>query len=843
MERFTKRGLSLLLALVMCVSLLSGLSFVSSAATVDYVYGSWDKFTNVIYNWGIRGVDAICLSPNAEDYYEAKGTSYEELAALAGNANTASTPNSPLYAELRDLMSDGVKEIDYDDARGLMVFTDSMANSGASGGAISCFYSAGPLGPAWDGGATWNREHVWPQSKLTDGGDSDEDLMMLRPANSRINSGRGNKPFGDSNGYYMPNGSLAAIGYDIRGDVARVLLYGYVRWDNTQHMWGESGVIESLSVLLNWMVEDPVDTWEMGRNDSMESINGARNVFVDYPELAFELFEQEIPTDIETPSTGNGYQVNAVSSNAARGSVKYAGNIIYVTPATGYEYAGYRVTSGSANITVQGNALIVDPSSDCTITVDFQARSSKTVTFMANGVRVGTMNPYTGDSIILPGSELATLNGYTFAGWVESEIIEETDKAPAFYAAGASYEVKENVCLYALFTREGEGTGATTSYTLYTGALTDGDYIITYGNNAMTATKKNNKLVGTPVTPVNNAINNPSANMIWTIQVSNGKAAIYNSAVKYVLGSTANNTNLTFPTEAAGWNLTNGDGVYSFTNPSMTTRALCYNASANYFANYALKDYDPKLTLYKANSAAQYYTTGNAAPVEQGTVEYWKDDELVDTFATVEEALLAANEGTVILTENIAAGSVIVQPGVTLDLNGKILTAELLVAMTDAVVTDGGADCIGGGSLKIAKENLVLAQDNKGVIPVWNGTDGYVLTKVSYQQMAKTAGEGAAQYIFLPAFSNAAAAALLADGGADNGVNVKVGLNWNDGQCQQFYTYSDDLVAQVFTSGGKLVFSLTITGIAGISDMDASAMIVTDSGAQGIATGAAITAG
>ena len=37
--------------------------------------------------------------------------------------------------------------------------------------------------------------------------------------------------------------------------------------------------------LLRWIEEDPVDTWELGRNDSVEAITGTRNVFVDYPEL------------------------------------------------------------------------------------------------------------------------------------------------------------------------------------------------------------------------------------------------------------------------------------------------------------------------------------------------------------------------------------------------------------------------------------------------------------------------------------------------------------------------------------------------------------------------------
>ena len=44
--------------------------------------------------------------------------------------------------------------------------------------------------------------------------------------------------------------------------------------------------MESLDVLLLWMEQDPVDTWELGRNDAVQAITGTRNVFVDYPEYA-----------------------------------------------------------------------------------------------------------------------------------------------------------------------------------------------------------------------------------------------------------------------------------------------------------------------------------------------------------------------------------------------------------------------------------------------------------------------------------------------------------------------------------------------------------------------------
>ena len=116
--------------------------------------------------------------------------------------------------------------------------------------------------------------------------------MMIRPTASSENFGRGNKAYGKSSSYYNPNNESGGK-YDLRGDVARIILYQYVRWNctntgskyNPNGIYGTNGVIESRAVLLEWMEADPVDTWELGRNDSVESITGTRNVFVDYPEL------------------------------------------------------------------------------------------------------------------------------------------------------------------------------------------------------------------------------------------------------------------------------------------------------------------------------------------------------------------------------------------------------------------------------------------------------------------------------------------------------------------------------------------------------------------------------
>ena len=296
MKNTFKQAVALLLLLSITISCLSAFTLNASGGTVDYVYSG-----KYIYNWGEREEEATFLSPNALKFYTGNNT-YALLASLQGGTSTSTAPSSALYSALQKLMKDKHTKItSYAETRPLYQYTDCEN----SGGRISSFYSGDPIGPAWDSGSTWNREHTWPNSKGL-GGSDENDIMMLRPTATSENGSRGNKAYGQSSGYYFPNTESNGA-HDVRGDVARIFLYVYVRWGNVNGngeytTWGTRGVMESLDVLLTWMEEDPVDTWELGRNDSVESITGTRNVFVDYPEFAFLLFGEEIPADMTTPS-------------------------------------------------------------------------------------------------------------------------------------------------------------------------------------------------------------------------------------------------------------------------------------------------------------------------------------------------------------------------------------------------------------------------------------------------------------------------------------------------------------------------------------------------------------
>ena len=305
MRNMTKRSISLLVVIAMCLSFIVPAVQLPAAAetTVTYKYDG-----DYIYNWGIRDELATFLSPNAVSFYQSNGVVYDDLAEMAGSGTVSEVPSTPLYRELQDVMTSAhTHKTSYNETRDLYQYTDCQ-NNGNTTAQISTFYTGMLVGPEWDSGKTWNREHTWPDSKGLNGSD-ENDIMMLRPAVPSVNSSRGNSAYGESSGFEDPSDR----GQNVRGDVARIMLYQYVRWGNTSYMWGASGVMESKEILLKWMEEDPVDTWEMGRNDAVEAITGTRNIFVDYPELAFALFNEEIPENYSTPSNGTSVEVTMVT--------------------------------------------------------------------------------------------------------------------------------------------------------------------------------------------------------------------------------------------------------------------------------------------------------------------------------------------------------------------------------------------------------------------------------------------------------------------------------------------------------------------------------------------------
>ena len=292
-----KRSLMAMLLVIVLVA--SSIVPVSAAGNQPSKYST----TN---NSGKR--DVVCTTldgTSAASYYTGSYT-YDRLEELSA---------SVLLTTLRGLMtSTHSYKSSYANCRDYANRTDCDNGSGTN--IITIYTSYSTSHSEYNGGNGWNREHVWPKSLGgfdTDGAGAD--LHHIRPSENRTNSNRGNKLYGNVSGGTKSTGNLSGIvgGYyagnyyepldNVKGDVARICLYVYVRYGSEYSKCSNIlNVFQSVDVLLEWCALDPVDTWEMGRNEVVGSIQGNRNVFIDYPELAWLIFDKEVPSNMQTPS-------------------------------------------------------------------------------------------------------------------------------------------------------------------------------------------------------------------------------------------------------------------------------------------------------------------------------------------------------------------------------------------------------------------------------------------------------------------------------------------------------------------------------------------------------------
>ncbi len=183
-----------------------------------------------------------------------------------------------LKSSLRSIISVTKKTTTYNDLRQDIAKTDVDPNNANN---IIMIYTGASLPSKWDNGATWTREHVWPQSLswFTTSG-AGADLHHLRPCEPGVNSSRGNKRYGETTNstYYEPRD-------EVKGDVARILFYLYVRYEQAD-AYALNRVAQSFDMLLAWNEADPVDSFEIYRNEKTYEIQGNRNPFIDHPECA-----------------------------------------------------------------------------------------------------------------------------------------------------------------------------------------------------------------------------------------------------------------------------------------------------------------------------------------------------------------------------------------------------------------------------------------------------------------------------------------------------------------------------------------------------------------------------
>jgi len=237
-------------------------------------------FTLDFPNFDLQGVILVVAegTPTLSNYYSS-------AQGLTGTA---------LKSELTRIISNA-KSSSYDAAKTILSKADVVPSNPSR---LYLIYDSKTTNAVWDGAATWNREHVWPDSKL--GSAPTGEPHNLRASTVSVNSSRGNLAFVQGSGSYGRVGSGWYPGDTHKGDVARIILYMHVR----HGLSISSGVIGDLNMFLRWHIEDPVDDFELNRNNVIYSYVNNRNPFIDHPEFAQLIWgtpsaRNEVVRDIE----------------------------------------------------------------------------------------------------------------------------------------------------------------------------------------------------------------------------------------------------------------------------------------------------------------------------------------------------------------------------------------------------------------------------------------------------------------------------------------------------------------------------------------------------------------
>ncbi len=305
------------------------------------------------------------------------------------------------------------------------------------------------------------------------------------------------------------------------------------------------------------------------------------------------------------------YNVTAQSNNAEYGNVSVNGNVITASPAEGYFAESATVISGDATVSQNGNSFTVSANSDCTVQINFAAKTPVTVSF--TGAEAASQTGYAGDSMSLPSAYAP--EGFTFLGWTASALSEDTTEKPSYYTN--SFIPTADTTLHALYSyvdeNESSGTGDYIKVTstpadwsgeyviVYEdgGYILDGSNISNYAGNYQTVTISNNTIRADAAEPYKFIIEAYSNG--YSIQGASG-AYIYGTSGSNSLGSGSSPSVNTISLDSSG-----------NANICCSNTYLRFNSSANMFRYYKSSSYKSQkpIALYVKDGSVgtTYYTS------------------------------------------------------------------------------------------------------------------------------------------------------------------------------------------------------------------------------------------
>lgn len=290
-------------------------------------------------------------------------------------------------------------------------------------------------------GDCWNREHTWPQSWFNEKNGPKSDLFHVYPTDGYVNNRRSNYPYGEVSNpsYTSGNGSklgpCTVSGYsgtvfepidEYKGDIARSFFYMSVRYYGEDSDWSSSDMTNkseirpwALAMLLAWSDNDPVSAKEMARNNAVYGYQGNRNPFIDNPEYAHMIWDENWSGASYAITCATGLSNGSISApaSATKGTIVS----ITATPNAGYEvdtYSAHKTGDASTIVTVSSNGTFTMPNYPVTVSATFKQNTTSypiTLGSVTHGsISATTTTALSGATVNLSATPAT---GYTLYSW------------------------------------------------------------------------------------------------------------------------------------------------------------------------------------------------------------------------------------------------------------------------------------------------------------------------------------------------------------------------------------------------------------------------------------------
>ncbi len=273
-----------------------------------------------------------------------------------------------------------------------------------------------------------------------------KDLFHLYPADAYTNGIKNNLPLGEVQGSPMYDNGTSKIGMngfgtdyygncfepadEYKGDFARSYFYISTIYENLAPLWDSPMLFRTVypawkpwavDLLMKWSREDPVSRKEQDRNDSIYTIQGNRNPFIDFPELDSYIWGKDTLNAFTYPEETGAFLV------APRRKFKLDFGVILLnaTKSLNFSIEGVNITSPLTLSFLRNSPSLTLSSTNISV-ADAQTGFNLQVNYLP------TVAGTTVDTLLIQGGGLTEITRIPVRGLATSEFIamEPTELTP-----------------------------------------------------------------------------------------------------------------------------------------------------------------------------------------------------------------------------------------------------------------------------------------------------------------------------------------------------------------------------------------------------------------------------